>query len=460
MKKLLSLTLALMLGMAAFAQITQDAYWEMFNDANWQSNGWQTEEWTLSTGADPSVYIGAPGGFTGTSWIVSPYMTFNSADELAGGSFSFYVQTADLGNDAATAVYTVDVILGQNKIGISGQGITLASADGWTEQSLSYSIILNAINNGGLPGVQLSYPLQVAVQVTLTSMDYDGALVVDDFKMRKRENAYFIRYFDYEENYMSYDVCPADGNYIASAYNGQLPTGKGFAYWGVYSDQGQFLNMALIAGDGISGVDQDLILFAELGDLFKIHFNANGGQGTMADFNATSNTYNVLPVCTFTRQGYTFSCWNTAADGTGEMYANEGEYLQEVAQGNAPQDVTLYAIWTEGQGGGQGEGGQGGGQGEGGGQGGGQGEGGQGGGTSAIDGVSMANISIYPNPTKNMIRVNGASINSLEVMDLTGRKVLRNEGVNTIDLSGLNNGVYMLRINANEGTAIRKIVKK
>lgn len=47
-----------------------------------------------------------------------------------------------------------------------------------------------------------------------------------------------------------------------------------------------------------------------------------------------------LPVCTFTREGFAFSGWNTKADGSGTRYADKGYCTPK-------EDMTLYAQWDE-----------------------------------------------------------------------------------------------------------------
>ena len=69
-----------------------------------------------------------------------------------------------------------------------------------------------------------------------------------------------------------------------------------------------------------------------------VTFNSNGGTGTMS--NQVSNIPAALTTNTFTKTGYTFSGWNTAANGTGAAYA-EGAIYSFAA------DVTLYAQWSD-----------------------------------------------------------------------------------------------------------------
>ena len=68
-----------------------------------------------------------------------------------------------------------------------------------------------------------------------------------------------------------------------------------------------------------------------------VTFNSNGGTGTMST--QTANVPTALTANTFTRTGYTFSGWNTAAGGGGTAYANGATY-------SFAADITLYAQWT------------------------------------------------------------------------------------------------------------------
>lgn len=76
---------------------------------------------------------------------------------------------------------------------------------------------------------------------------------------------------------------------------------------------------------------------------YTVAFNANGGSGEMNNQARTYDDGAALTANAFTRTGYTFSGWNTAADGSGTAYADS-------ARGNlsstAGDTVTLYAQWT------------------------------------------------------------------------------------------------------------------
>ena len=70
-----------------------------------------------------------------------------------------------------------------------------------------------------------------------------------------------------------------------------------------------------------------------------VYFDANGSEETMPTWTGKPNTSFNLPKNTFTREGYTFTGWNTAADGTGRSYADEEPVSFDA-------DTTLYAQWT------------------------------------------------------------------------------------------------------------------
>lgn len=77
----------------------------------------------------------------------------------------------------------------------------------------------------------------------------------------------------------------------------------------------------------------------------------------------------------------------------------------------------------------------------------------------AIDGVNAAKISVYPNPVTDMVRVEAEGLRQVEVIDLAGRTVLTSLQ-HEINLSGLANGAYMLRVVTENGTSIERIVKQ
>ncbi len=73
---------------------------------------------------------------------------------------------------------------------------------------------------------------------------------------------------------------------------------------------------------------------------------------------------------------------------------------------------------------------------------------------------TLNSLKVYPNPTTGRVQLNVTEAEKIEVLDLVGRRVAMFENTNTLDLSGLADGTYTLRVTMPEGVAIRKVVKR
>jgi hypothetical protein len=68
----------------------------------------------------------------------------------------------------------------------------------------------------------------------------------------------------------------------------------------------------------------------------------------------------------------------------------------------------------------------------------------------------ISNISIYPNPVKDVLTIEG-NYTSIEVLDILGNLVLSSKATKNINVSSLADGVYMLNIKTENGIAAKKI---
>jgi len=83
--------------------------------------------------------------------------------------------------------------------------------------------------------------------------------------------------------------------------------------------------------------------------------------------------------------------------------------------------------------------------------------------TASVDDVFASKISIYPNPANNFINISTTeTIDSVEVYNLIGKKVISSKNLieNSIDISTLAKGVYMLKLTSGNAVASKKLVKK
>ena len=83
--------------------------------------------------------------------------------------------------------------------------------------------------------------------------------------------------------------------------------------------------------------------------------------------------------------------------------------------------------------------------------------------SNSIGDIDFDKISIYPNPVVDelIIRNDELSINSVEIVDFTGKTVKNQSSVvNSINVSSLSQGVYFLKMKTDKGVITKKFIKK
>ena len=118
-------------------------------------------------------------------------------------------------------------------------------------------------------------------------------------------------------------------NYTFTGWNTQAD-GKGTAYK---------------AGDSFTLTDEDTVLYAQWSEnapaQVNVSYDANGGTGTMESITGDVGSEIVIAQNGFARSGYTFTGWNTQADGKGTAYkAGDSFTLTD-------KDTVLYAQWNK-----------------------------------------------------------------------------------------------------------------
>jgi hypothetical protein len=72
-----------------------------------------------------------------------------------------------------------------------------------------------------------------------------------------------------------------------------------------------------------------------------------------------------------------------------------------------------------------------------------------------------AKIQLYPNPARNVIFVTGANHSEISIYDISGKVLIsRNIDNQPIDISAIENGIYLARIMSNRNTIVRKFIKE
>jgi hypothetical protein len=77
-----------------------------------------------------------------------------------------------------------------------------------------------------------------------------------------------------------------------------------------------------------------------------------------------------------------------------------------------------------------------------------------------VSNLSKNKIRIYPNPTYNTLYVIGDKINFIQIVDVSGRSVFSSIVKGSIDLSGLDSGVYLVLVYTDNGMVSQKIIKQ
>ncbi|SHI46259.1 Por secretion system C-terminal sorting domain-containing protein [Flavobacterium terrae] len=73
----------------------------------------------------------------------------------------------------------------------------------------------------------------------------------------------------------------------------------------------------------------------------------------------------------------------------------------------------------------------------------------------------IAGLKLYPNPVKEVLHIesNNTSEKSIELFNVLGKSVYKGKTINnSVNLSNVNKGVYVVKITEEEKTVTRKIV--
>jgi len=122
------------------------------------------------------------------------------------------------------------------------------------------------------------------------------------------------------------------------------PTRTGYTFSGWYSDSGYKTKVSKIKTDS----NKDVKLYAKwTPNQYTIKFAKNGAtSGNMkAMKNCKYGTSHKLTANAYKRKGYSFSGWNTKADGTGTAYKNKAS-VKNLTVTNG-KTITLYAQWKK-----------------------------------------------------------------------------------------------------------------
>jgi uncharacterized repeat protein (TIGR02543 family) len=153
-------------------------------------------------------------------------------------------------------------------------------------------------------------------------------------------NSYVLAY-----NTQGGSTAPASANkdYNASVtVSGSTPTRTGYSFAG-WNTAAAGTGTTYLQSATFNMPDANVTLYAQwTKTAFTLYYNTNGGQGVFSSQPVKYSESVTVDSTTPTKTGYTFSGWNTAADGTsGFDYSARSVFTL-----NVEANVTLYAKWT------------------------------------------------------------------------------------------------------------------
>jgi len=80
----------------------------------------------------------------------------------------------------------------------------------------------------------------------------------------------------------------------------------------------------------------------------------------------------------------------------------------------------------------------------------------------SVEENSLANVKLYPNPTSGQLTIEGAETASVSIYDLVGQCVMQTkttDGHAVLDMSQLQNGIYLIKVSTANGSVMQRVVK-
>ena len=342
--------------------------------------GWtrQGSNGTLSSAtADATYTFGAANDYTDTiiaQWTANTYTVDYNGNGATGGNTASSSHTYDIAKALTANGFTRSHTVVYNYNGAtSGNGTSSAVATatfaGWSDTANGPKTYKNlqTVVNLATGGTKTLYAVWTAGSVTLPSPQRTGytfggwytnssftgtsyaagatysTLADVTLYAKWNANSYKIHFNanggtgTMSDQTVAFDAS-ANLNSNAFAY-----TGRHFIGWAtsangtvVYNNGASVKNLTTVNGGTVN-------LYAKWEiNTYKIRFNANGGTGSMNDLDMTYGTAKNLTANAFTKTGFTFKGWATAAGGT-VVYADTASVNNLTAENNGI--VTLYAVW-------------------------------------------------------------------------------------------------------------------
>lgn len=79
----------------------------------------------------------------------------------------------------------------------------------------------------------------------------------------------------------------------------------------------------------------------------------------------------------------------------------------------------------------------------------------------AVSDVNKVAFKYYPNPVKDILTLSSSEkVNSISIYNVAGQLIKSNKDANTIDMSTLSTGIYLIKTNIGSEIQTFKVIKK
>lgn len=299
------------------------------------------------------TFSGGGGGFSGGP-LLNSQMQIAAVYHGSSRGYKAYsakvaikplIDNTDIGNESSRIYVWPDInTQSEMRSKIKPNGDYLETKN---DALITMSELFNIANNvvkTGYHVISLTNGIMTYNNNSILNMPIGG---LDLYPQEIEKNHYSVKYEkNYSDSTGNMDTQPFtyDENQELSK-NTFTKTGYNFCGWNTKPD-----------GTGISYEDEQnvenlstenngtIILYAQWKpNNYKIIFNANSGQGKMADQSFSYDEKKSLTKNTFQYEGYTFNGWNTKPDGSGTRYLDEQIIENIVSEENI--NIPFYAQW-------------------------------------------------------------------------------------------------------------------
>ena len=303
------------------------------------------------------VFVGGGGTFTMNDGAISGnYAYIGGGVGMSGGTFTMNGgtisgnTTGNHGGGVALSSGTFTMNGGEisgNTAGTEGGGVDIDGGGVFVMNDGEISGNTAGTGGGGVSVIFGTFTMNGGAIIDNTAiLDGGGVLVYSTFILGGNSEI-----IDNTVGGSANNVYLASGRFITLGTDENAPTA--YMFVGVHTDtpSGVIVQSGAVpanagnftvdapAGYVVAWNTDGELVIVPVEDTAAITYNANGGAGAMPVNRMVSGLDYTVSANGFTSAGYTFTGWNTAADGTGTAFEPGDEIL------DVTEDITLFAQW-------------------------------------------------------------------------------------------------------------------